>query len=206
MSGIYQRQINSGSVASPSAGRTLISVNESGELFTKDSSGNVSITQPKFVTIETQHNLDVDTLLGAVLADPFDIEQWKSSYTVAIPVESTVNGLYSTSGNFSSEDSFANIIAIDSGGNTFFAAANFFPEDSGGVLGSLQSINNAKLAGSFNGEWTYSYEEDASATGSDPKYLHDFRITIDSSQILGYVLIYADDSEFHNFIIDSAAG
>ncbi len=36
MSGIYQKQVNSGAVASPSAGRTLISVNESGELFTKD--------------------------------------------------------------------------------------------------------------------------------------------------------------------------
>jgi hypothetical protein len=43
MSGIYQRQVNSGSVASPSAGRTLISINESGELFTKDSSGNVIV-------------------------------------------------------------------------------------------------------------------------------------------------------------------
>jgi hypothetical protein len=31
MSGIYQKQVNSGSVASPSAGSTLISVNESGE-------------------------------------------------------------------------------------------------------------------------------------------------------------------------------
>jgi hypothetical protein len=43
MSGIYQKQTNSGSVASPSAGRTLISVNESGELFTKDSSGAVTV-------------------------------------------------------------------------------------------------------------------------------------------------------------------
>jgi hypothetical protein len=43
MSGIYQKQTNSGSVAAPSAGRTLISVNESGELFTKDSSGNVIV-------------------------------------------------------------------------------------------------------------------------------------------------------------------
>lgn len=43
MSGIYQKQVNSGSVAAPSAGRTLISVNESGELFTKDSSGNITL-------------------------------------------------------------------------------------------------------------------------------------------------------------------
>jgi hypothetical protein len=156
-------------------------------------------------TIENQHTLDVESLLGAVMADPFDIEQWKSSYTVSFPDGSTVNGLYSTSGDFSSEDSFWNLISIDSGGNTFFGAANFFP-DSGGLLDALQSISNAKVGGSFNAEWTYNYEEDASATGSDPKYLHDFRLTIDSTQILGYVIIYADDSEFHNFIIDSAAG
>jgi hypothetical protein len=43
MSGIYQLHVDSGSVSSPSAGRTLISINESGELFTKDSSGNVTV-------------------------------------------------------------------------------------------------------------------------------------------------------------------
>lgn len=43
MSGIYQKQTNSGTVTSPGAGSTLISVNESGELFTKDSSGNVIV-------------------------------------------------------------------------------------------------------------------------------------------------------------------
>jgi len=43
MSGIYQKQVNSGSVASPTGGRTLISVNESGELFTKESSGAVTV-------------------------------------------------------------------------------------------------------------------------------------------------------------------
>jgi hypothetical protein len=40
---IPKTSTNSESVASPSAGRTLISVNESGELFTKDSSGNVIV-------------------------------------------------------------------------------------------------------------------------------------------------------------------
>jgi len=43
MSGIYQKQVNSGTVANPSAGRTLISVNESNGLFTKDSEGNVTV-------------------------------------------------------------------------------------------------------------------------------------------------------------------
>lgn len=157
-------------------------------------------------TIENQHTLDVESLLGAVMADPFDIEQWKSSYTVSFPDGSTVNGLYSTSGDFSSEDSYWNLIGIDGDGNSFFGSASFFPELSGGVLDSLQSISNSKTGGSINAEWTYSYEEDSSATGSNPKYLHDFRLTIDSTQILGYVVVNADDSESHNFIIDSAAG
>jgi len=167
---------------------------------------DLSNIQPKFVTVETAHLLDIDSLFDAMFADPFNIEDWKSSYTVSMPDGSTLNGLHSTSGDFSSEDSYANIIGIDSGGNSVFIAASFFPELSGGVLDALQSINNAKIGGSFNAEWTYSYEEDASATGSDPKYLHDFRVTIDSTQILGYVVINADDSESHNFIIDSAAG
>jgi hypothetical protein len=61
MSGIYQKQTNSGSVASPSAGRTLISVNESGELFTKDSA--VSITQPKFTPVPEFSAVDVGSLI-----------------------------------------------------------------------------------------------------------------------------------------------
>ena len=43
MSGIYQKQTNSGSAPAPGFGNTLISVNESGELFTKDSEGNVTV-------------------------------------------------------------------------------------------------------------------------------------------------------------------
>jgi hypothetical protein len=56
-------------------------------------------------------------------------------------------------------------------------------------------------------QWTYKYEEDPTATGSDPKYLHDFRLTVDSTQILGYVVINANDSiSANNFITDSAGG
>ncbi len=211
MSGIYQRNINSESVAAPSAGRTLISSNNSGELFTKNPSGDVTIFQPKFVTVETRHLLDVESLFGAILADPFDVEDWKSSYTVSVPDGSTFNGVYETSGDFSTETSYANLVGLtpsDDGTyeQTLFGAAYFTPDSSDGVLGALQDTSNVKIGGTFNAEWTYSYEEDASATGSDPKYLHDFRITIDSTQILGYVVINADDSESHNFIIDSAAG
>ena len=43
MSGIYQRQINSATVKNPSANQTLISVDETGKIFTKDSSGNVTV-------------------------------------------------------------------------------------------------------------------------------------------------------------------
>lgn len=212
MSGIYQKQTNSGSVAAPSAGSTLISVNESGELFTKDSSGNVSITQPKFVTVETSHQLDVESLFAAILADPFDVEQWKSSYTVSIPDGSTFNGVYEASGDFSTETSYYNLVGLTTSDDgtykeTLFGAAYFTP--TGGVLLGGSSVSNNLKIGSlgFNAEWTYYYEEDDSATGSDPKYVHDFRITIDSTQILGYVVIGADDSIIaNNFITDSASG
>lgn len=43
MSGIYQRQTNSATVKNPSANQTLISVDETGKIFTKDSSGNVTV-------------------------------------------------------------------------------------------------------------------------------------------------------------------
>jgi len=211
MSGIYQKNVNSESVAAPSAGRTLISVNETGELFTKDSSGNVSITQPKFVTVQTSRTLDVFALFDAVLEDPFDIESWKASYAISEVDGSVLNGVYETSGDFSTETSYANLVGLtpsDDGTykETLFSAAYFTPDSSEGILSALWDTSNVKLGGTFNAEWTYSYEEDASATGSDPKYLHDFRLIVDSLQILGYVVINADDSESHNFIIDSATG
>lgn len=161
-------------------------------------------------TVETSHQLDVESLFAALTADPFDVEDWKASYTVSIPDGSIFNGIYETGGDFSTETSYANLVGltlIDDGTykETLFSAAYFTPDSSDGVLGALQDTSNVKVGGSFNGEWTYSYEEDSSATGSDPKYLHDFRITIDSTQILGYVVINADDSESHNFIIDSAS-
>ncbi len=162
-------------------------------------------------TIETAHLLDVMSLFTAIVADPFDVEDWKASYTVSMPDGSIFNGIYETGGDFQTETSYANLVGLtpsDDGTykETLFGAAYFTPDSSEGVLGALQATSNAKIGGTFNAEWTYNYEEDSSATGSDPKYLHDFRITVDSTQILGYVIIGADDSIIaNNFIIDSAS-
>lgn len=161
-------------------------------------------------TVQTSRTLDVFALFGAVLEDPFDIEIWKASYTISEVDGSVLNGVYETSGNFSTETSYDNLVGItpsDDGTHkqTIYSAAYFTPDSSEGVLGALWDTSNVKSGGTFNAEWTYSYEEDASAAGSDPKYIHDFRLTIDSTQILGYVVINADDSESHNFIIDSAS-
>jgi hypothetical protein len=210
MSGIYQKQTNSGSVASPSAGRTLISVNESGELFTKDSSGAVSITQPKFTPVPELRAVDVGSLLDAITADPFAAADWKATFTATFPTPgTTINGVYQSNGDFSTEVSnFKGVGIIDDGSGDLISvlgSENFRPTD-GTVLNGIE-ISNSLIQYNFdNIQWTYKYEEDPTATGSDPKYLHDFRITVDSTQILGYVLINADDTESHNFITDSAGG
>jgi hypothetical protein len=161
-------------------------------------------------TVQTSRTLDVFALFEAVLEDPFNVESWKASFTISEVDGSVLNGVYETSGDFSTETSYANLVGVtpsDDGTykQTIYSAAYFTPNSSEGVLGALWDTSNVKSGGAFNAEWTYSYEEDASATGSDPKYLHDFRLIIDSLQILGYVVINADDSESHNFIIDSAA-
>ena len=83
---------------------------------------------------------------------------------------------------------------------------SFRPTD-GTVLDGIEISNSLIQYRLDNSQWTYKYEEDPTATGSDPKYLHDFRLTVDSTQILGYVVINADDSiSANNFITDSASG
>lgn len=160
-------------------------------------------------TVQTSRTLDVFALFDAVFEDPFDVESWKASFTISEIDGSVLNGVYETSGDFSTETSYANLVGITPSETiplkeTVFQSAFFLPTG-GEVLGGSVASNNLKIgAPEFNIEWTYTYEEDSSATGSDPKHLHDFRITFDSTQILGYVVINADDSEFHNFIIDSA--
>ena len=159
-------------------------------------------------TVQISRTLDVFALFDAVLEDPFDVESWKASFINTVQDGTTYNGVYEASGDFSTEVSYANIVGISESfdylaKNTLFGAT-FFTPTGGAVLNALQESDNAKVGGTFNGEWTYTYEEDSSATGSDPKHIHDFRITINSTQILGYVVINADDSESHNFILDAA--
>lgn len=212
MSGIYQKQVNSGAVASPSAGRTLISVNETGELFTKDSSGAVSITQPKFTPVSEFRVVDVGLLLDAITADPFAAADWKATFTTVIATPgATINGVFQSNGDFSTEVSNWSAVGIADDGEeetptTILASANFRPTD-GAILNGIE-ISNSFITYDFGSyQWTYKYEEDPTATGSDPKYLHDFRLTVDSTQILGYVVINANDSiSANNFITDSAGG
>ncbi len=211
MSGIYQKQVNSGAVASPSAGRTLISVNESGELFTKDSSGAVSITQPKFTAVTEFRGVDIESLFTAITADPFAAADWKASFTTTFQTPgTTINGVFQSNGDFSTEVSnFKGVGIIDDGSEdliSILGSESFRPTD-GTVLDGIEISNSLIQYRLDNSQWTYKYEEDPTATGSDPKYLHDFRLTVDSTQILGYVVINADDSiSANNFITDSASG
>ena len=153
--------------------------------------------------------VDVGSLFEAVMEDPFNVEDWKASFTVVIPEQSTLNGQFDTNGDFSTEVSnWKGVGIIDNGSGdliSVFGSESFSPTD-GTVLNGIE-ISNSLIRYSLNNiQWTYKYEEDPTATGSDPKYLHDFILTIDSTQINGYVVIGADDSVIaNNFIIDSAS-
>lgn len=156
------------------------------------------------------HLLDLESLFGAIMADPFAAADWKASFTYSFSDSGiTLNGQFETNGDFSTEVSNWKIVGIaddpeNESPTSTLASANFRPTG-GTVLGGVE-ISNSFINYNFdNMQWTYKYEEDPTATGSDPKYVHDFILTVESMQILGYVVIYADDSEFHNFIIDSAA-
>ena len=160
-------------------------------------------------TVETNHLIDLESLFTALSADPFNVNDWKASFTVSFNEPFTLNGVYETSGDFSTELSYYNLIGVAPGEGDFKETSlvtSLFRPTGGGLLGGIEHNSSVKVNGFDNIEWTYKYEENPDATGSDPKYLHDFRITIDSTQILGYVVINADDSESHNFIIDSAEG
>jgi hypothetical protein len=160
--------------------------------------------------IETAYLIDVMSLFAAITADPFDVENWKSSFTLSMHDGSILNGVYEANGDFSTEVSYSNMVGLvpsydGTSKETVFVSATFKPTG-GAMLGGIAMSSSVKAGGLDSIEWTYKYEENSAATGSNPKHLHDFRLTIDSTQVLGYVVINADDSEFHNFIIDSAAG
>lgn len=155
--------------------------------------------------------LDINSLLGAITADPFAAADWKATFTgVTATPGVTINGVFDTNGDFSTEVSNWKAVGIldqgDGVNTSILASANFKPTG-GAILGGIE-ISNSFIRYNFdNFQWTYKYEENPTATGSSPKYLHDFRLTIDSTQILGYVVIGADDSVISNtFITDSASG
>ena len=165
----------------------------------------------KPVPIPEFHLLDINSLLGAIMADPFAAADWKATFTEVIATPGvTINGVFDTNGDFSTEVSnWKGVGIIDDGSGDLISALgseSFSPTD-GTVLNGIEISNSLIRDRLDNTEWTYKYEEDPTATGSDPKYLHDFILTVDSTQILGYVVINADDSiSANNFIIDSAAG
>jgi hypothetical protein len=155
------------------------------------------------------HLLDIESLFAAIMADPFSAADWKASFTSVMPASGlTLNGQFETDGDFSTETSNWKVVGILNQGDgaaltSILASSNFQPTG-GTVLGGIE-ISNSSIQNNFdNFQWTYKYEEDSTATGANPKYLHDFRLTIDSTQILGYVVINADDSiASNNFVIDS---
>ena len=157
------------------------------------------------------HLLDIESLFGAIMADPFAAADWKATFTTTFSsLGITINGQFDTNGDFSTEVSNWKAIGIvddpeNISPSSTLASANFTPTD-GTILGGIE-ISNSFISYNFdNMQWTYKYEEDPTATGSDPKYLHDFIFTIDSTQVLGYVVIGADDSVIaNNFIINSAS-
>ena len=163
--------------------------------------------QGSSIPLSEFRGVNIGSLFAAITADPFSAADWKASFTVVIPEESTLNGVFETNGDFSTEVSnWKGVGIIDNGSGDLLSvlgSESFSPTD-GSVLNGIEISNSLIQYGLENMQWTYKYEEDPTATGSDPKYLHDFRLTIDSTQILGYVVINADDSiSANNFVIDS---
>ena len=154
--------------------------------------------------------VDVGSLFNAITASPFAAADWKATFTGVIATPgTTINGVYQSNGDFSTEVSnFKGVGIIDDGSGdliSILGSESFSPTD-GTVLNGIEISNSLIQYSLDNFQWTYKYEEDPTATGSDPKYLHDFIFTIDSTQVLGYVVIGADDSVIaNNFIINSAS-
>jgi hypothetical protein len=142
--------------------------------------------------------VDVGSLFEAVMEAQFNVEDWKASFTITFPTPgSTINGVFQSNGDFSTEVSnWKGVGIIDNGSGDLISALgseSFRPTD-GTVLNGIEISNSLIQYGLDNMQWTYKYEEDPTATGSDPMYLHDFTLNIDSTQINGYIVIGADDS------------
>ena len=159
-------------------------------------------------SVPEYRGLDVSGLLEALMSGgDIDPEDWKASYTVAFPAENAVvNGQFETNGDFLTEESTFNLVGIlqttgEDNRTTVIASSKFKPT-SGATLNGIEISAAGNLYDFDNSTWTYKYEEDPTATGSDPKYLHDFTINLESTQLNGYIIIGADDS----VIADAAEG
>jgi len=170
---------------------------------------SVPVPVPEFTVV------DVGLLLDALMEEPFNVEAWKATFTTTDSTPGvTINGVYQSNGDFSTEVSNWSAVGIlDSGEGdaptSILGSANFRPTD-GAILDGIE-ISNAFIVHDYeNAQWTYKYEEDPTATGSDPMYLHDFTINLESTQINGYVVIGADDSviavQFDGFIPSMGEG
>ena len=78
------------------------------------------------------HLLDIGLLFDAITADPFAAADWKASFTTVIPVNGvTINGVFDTNGDFSTEVSNWKIVGIANDPESesltsILASANFF--------------------------------------------------------------------------------
>ena len=146
--------------------------------------------------------VDIDSLFTAVMEEPFNVEDWKASFTTVMPANgATINGVFDTNGDFSTEVSNWKAVGIvDTGEEALMSilGSESFTPVNGNMLGGIEISNSFIMYDYGNVQWTYKYEEAESATGSDPMYLHDFTFNIESTQINGYVVIGADDSIIAN--------
>jgi hypothetical protein len=158
-------------------------------------------TESSSTPVPVYRGLDIDSLFNAVMADSGSADDWKASFTIEFPAEgAVVNGQFETNGDFLTEESTSNIVGIlkdteegEDAKTTIIASSKFKPT-SGTTLNGIEISAAGNVYDFDNFTWKYKYEENPTATGSDPMYMHDFTFSVDSTQINGYVLIGADDS------------
>ena len=187
--------------------RHALSVNPSNIQQLADLLGTASST-PLPIPLPEYRGLDIDSLFNAITEAAFNVEDWKASFAMDFPSEgAVVNGQFETNGDFLTEESTWNVVGItqtpgEDDRTTVMGSSKFTPTD-GTVLNGIEISSAGNVYGFDNLTWMYKYEEDPTATGSDPMYMHDFTFSVDSTQANGYVLIGADDSviavEFDGF-------
>ena len=166
-------------------------------------------------SVPVYRGLDTGLLFDAMVSDPIDPEDWKASFAMEFPSDgAVVNGQFETNGDFLTEESTWNVSGIlnnpgEDDRSTVMSSSKFKPT-SGTTLNGIEISSAGNVYGFDNLKWTYKYEEDPTATGSDPKYMHDFTLSVESTQINGYVLIGADDSviasQFDGFMPSEGGG